>query len=117
MALTVNAKSYDFDTSRSADSVRYLGPSHTFSFKDYIDAWRKAPVVTSTSDGKGRAFCKLTRTVTDGTDPVGDVILRIEISAPAGGDTTEMEACITDMATWLATSSADDMLLSHDINQ
>jgi hypothetical protein len=117
MSLTVNAKSYDFDTSRSPDSVRYNGPSNTFSVKDYIDAWRKAPIATSLTDGKGRAFAKLTRTVTDGTDDVGDVILKVEISAPVGAATAELEACITDVATWLATSSADDMLLSHDINQ
>jgi len=115
MALTVNAGTYTGDTARSPDSYRYLGTANTFSNKDYVDVWRKAPISTSTSDGKGRAFFKLVRTLTDGTDPVDDMILKIEVSVPVGSVTAQQQAVLDDAAAWLATSAADSVLLNQTI--
>lgn len=117
MSLTVNAKTYANDVARSPDSYRYLGPSHTFATKDYIDAYRTSPKPTSTFNGVGKAEAKLTRTMTDGTDPVGTGLISVSVSFPADADTTEQATMITDMAVWLATASADNLFTNHEINQ
>lgn len=117
MALTLNTKSYTNDTARSADSYRYLGSLATFSFKDYLDLWRKAPVQTSTSAGKGRAMVKLTRTVTDGTDEVGDAIVKIESSFPADAQTADLQALLNDLGAWLDGAEATNIFINHEVNQ
>jgi hypothetical protein len=117
MSLTVNAKSYDFDSQRTPDSVRYNGPSQTLSVKDHVDLKRTAPKPTATFCGVGRGNAKLTRTTTDGTDPIGDGILEIALSVPRDSARAEQEALIDDMAAWLATAAAKAALLDHDINQ
>lgn len=117
MSLTINAKTYDFDTFRSSDIARYNGPNHTLSVKDYVDAKRTSPKPTATFAGQGKASLKLTRTVTDGTDPVGDGLCEIAVSFPVGGASAELDAFIDDLAVWLATTSAKDLLEDHDIHQ
>jgi len=117
MSLTINALAYANDTSRGPDSFRYLGPNQTLSVKDYADMWRKAPIVTSTSAGKGRSLAKLTRTLTDGTDAVGDGIVKFETSIPADSARAQQEAMIDDLATWLLTAAAKSVLLDHEIVQ
>jgi len=117
MPLSVNTLAYANDTSRSPDSFRYLGPANTFSVKDWLDVWRKAPIATADSAGKARSMGKLTRTMTDGTDPVGDGILKLESSIPADAARSEQEAMIDDFATWLLTAEAKDVLLDHEIVQ
>lgn len=117
MSLTVNAKSYTNDVAQSRDSYRYLGPSHDFTTEDRIDFWRKAPIVTVSSNGKGRAIVKLTRTVTDGTDPVGEAILKIESSFPADGATAELQALLNDLGAWLDGTESTEIFLNHNLNQ
>lgn len=116
MALTVNAKTYNVDSQRSPDSVRYSGPSNSLSVKDYIDVKRTSPKPTATYAGQGKASVKLTRTCTDGTDDVGTGIFEISSSFPVGSATAELQAFIDDLAAWLATVTADDVFISHDIN-
>lgn len=117
MPLTVNTLAYTNDVSQGPDSYRYLGPSNTLSVKDVVDVWRKKPIVTSTSAGKARSLAKLTRTMTDGTDEVGDGIFKGEFSIPADSARAEQEALIDDLATWMLTSEAKAVLLDHEINQ
>lgn len=117
MSLTVNALAYANDTSRGPDAFRYLGPANTLSIKDYVDVWRKAPISTSTSAGKGRSLVKLTRTLTDGTVAVGDGILKVETSLPVGATSAQLQAMITDLATWLLTAAADSILIDQEIVQ
>lgn len=117
MSLTINTKTYTNDVARSADSYRYLGPSHTFSFKDYVDTYRTAPKPTATSDGQGKAEIKMTRTCTDGTNNIGTAISSFSVSFPVGAATSELQAVIDDFAAWLATAAADDLLIDQQINQ
>lgn len=117
MSLTINAQTYTGDTARSPDSFRYNGPANTFSSKDYVDVWRKAPISNGSSEGKGRSFLRLTRTLTDGTDAVGDAILKVELSVPVGAARTQLEKVITDVGTFLLIASADTLLLDHTIVQ
>jgi hypothetical protein len=117
MSLTVNAKTYANDVSRGPDSYRYNGPAHSFDSPDVADLWRKSPIKTATSNGKGRAIFKITRGCTDGSTYVGDAILKVETSLPADAATAELQAVIDDVAAWLATSAADDLLINQKINQ
>lgn len=117
MSLTVNSLAYANDTPRSPDSYRYTGPSHTLSTKDYIDLKRTPPKVTADSNGKGRSQVKLTRTMTDGTDPVGDGIMNIDSSIPVGTQSSEISGMLTDLATWAATAAALALVEDLDINQ
>jgi hypothetical protein len=117
MSITLNANAYANDVARSPDSYRYLGPNNTFGTKDYLDTYRTAPKPTPTFSGVGKAEAKLTRTLTDGTDEVGNGIISVSTSFPVDADIAEVEAMITDLGTWLLTSSADDLLIGHEINQ
>lgn len=117
MTLTVNALTYNVDSQRSPDIVRYSGPSNTLSTKDYIDLYRTSPKPTATFAGVGKAEAKLTRTLTDGADVVGTGILQVQTSFPVGASSTEMQAMVDDLAAWLATSAATDLFLNHDVNQ
>lgn len=118
MSLTLNTLTYVFDTSRTSDWVRYLGPSNTAATKDYLDAKRVAPKATATYAGQSKASVKLTRTMTDGASVVvGDGLIELSVSFPAESDSTEQAAMITDLATWLLTTAADDLLSDHIINQ
>lgn len=117
MSLTINTKAYANDVARAPNIYRYLGPAHTFANKDYVDCYRTSPKPTSTFAGVGKSEIKLTRTVTDGTDEVGDAIASFNVSFPADAATAQLQAVIDDLAAWLATTAADDLLINHEINQ
>lgn len=117
MALTVNLDTYERDTERSPNHVRYTGPDANLSTKDHVDMKRTPPKPTSTYAGQARGSFKLTRTFTDGTDPVGDGLIEISCSFPVGSAAAEQAAMIDDAAAWLATASADDLYSKQDINQ
>lgn len=117
MSYTINTKSYDFDSQRSVDSLRFIGPANTLSVKDYVDVKRTSPKPTADFAGQGKASYKLTRTLTDGTDPVGSGLIEVSVSFPVGSSSTEQDAMVDDTAVWLATASAKSLLEDHDINQ
>jgi len=114
MSLTVNLLTYVFDTYRSSDIARYKSANHSFSAPDYIDAKRTEP---KSLTGVGKGSVKVTRNVTDGTVSLGNGILEISTSFPVGAQESELQAIIADMATWLATASADDVFIDQSIRQ
>lgn len=117
MTITVNAKSYELDSHRSVNAIRYNGPAHTLAVKDYADAKRTPAKPTADYAGQAKASFKITRTLTDGTDSVGDGIVEISASFPVDSQASEQATMITDLATWAATASADELLSDHDISQ
>lgn len=118
MALTVNAKTYNNDTSRSADIFRYLGPAHDSDSNDMIDLYRYSAPSGALGTVKSKVRFKLTRAATDGTDQLStDYIVDLLISVPTGAATAEVAALVDDLGAWLATSAADDLVQSHIINQ
>lgn len=117
MSITVNSKTYSFDSQRSADAMRYNGPSQTLGVKDYFDAKRTAPKPTATFAGQAKAEAKLTRSLTNGTSPVGDGIITISVSFPAAAASTQVDSMLGDMAAWFATASATSLLRDHDVTQ
>lgn len=117
MSLTVNAKTYANDVSRSPDSFRYLGPVHDGDSNDTIDLYRTAAKPTATYSGNTRSRAKLTRAVTDGTAQIGDMILDVSVSVPVGAVSAQVDSVINDLAAWLATTAAKNLIKSHIINQ
>jgi len=118
MALTVNAKTYNNDTSRSPDIYRYLGPSHDSDTNDMIDLYRYPPPSGAVGSVKSKSRIKLTRSCTDGTDQLStDAIVDIVVSVPTGTATAEVAALVDDLGAWLATTAADDLVQSRIINQ
>jgi len=114
MSLTVNTKTYNYDTNRTPDIARYKGASHSYSAVDYIDLKRTEP---KSLVGVGKGSVKLTRNVTDGTDSLGNLILEVSTSFPVGAQESQLQAAIDDMASWLATASADDVFIDQNIAQ
>lgn len=119
MSLTLNTKAYAFDTFRSVDWARYLGPAHTLSVKDYLDVKRTAPKPTTTYAGQGKANAKMTRSLTDGatSDIVGDGIFELNSSFPVGSDAAAQQAFLDDFAAWLGSAEATALFINQDINQ
>lgn len=116
MSLTVNAKTYSNDTQRTPDSYRYTGANNTASTKDYLDLKRIPAKKSGTSLGKTRSQAKLTRTMTDGTDPIDDGIISIDVAIPVGSSSTEI-AALQDLCVWAATAAFLSLIEDHDINQ
>jgi len=117
MSLTVNTLAYSYDTARTPDSVRYTGPSNSLSVKDVIDLKRVAPKGTATNPGKGRSMIKMTRTGTDGTDPVGDGLVNLEGSFPVGMQASEIIAMIVDTCTFAITSEGQEVFTKQDVSR
>jgi len=117
MSLTVNTIAYSNDTARTPDSYRYHGPDHTATAKDYVDLKRVTPRLVNGVYSKSRAQAKLTRTMTDGTDPLDDGICTIDIAYPVGASSAEITALLVDLATWATTAAGDALVSDHSINQ
>lgn len=116
MSLTVNTLTYERDVAIPPRGYQYFGPSHSFNFEDRINLKRNAPKATATSPGKSRVQAKLTRSVTDGTVQLTEPsIFSFDAAVPVGADSTEVQACMTDLATWLLTTAADELLTDGKI--
>lgn len=117
MALSVNAKTYTQDLPLGPDAVPYNGPNHDDDTVDRIVAKRTAPKPTADFAGVGRSEVKLTRTGTDGTSTIGNMIVTIACSFPADVQSSEKELMLTDLAAWLASSEADAVLVNRTVLQ
>jgi len=115
MSITVNAIAYADDTNRTPDSSRYVSATNSLTVKDYVDLKRVAPKPSSDSLGKGRSMIKCTRTATDGTDPVGDLIVSIDGAFPVGTAEAEIEAAITDACTFAISAAGLDVFTNQKI--
>jgi hypothetical protein len=117
MSLTLDAKTYVNDVPRTSDIMRYHGPGHTLSSNDYVDLSRTAAKPTADYAGKGRSRIKLTRAATDGTDPVGDIIIDIAVSIPVGAQSSEQDSAINDAFAYASSAAALALFKTHDIVQ
>lgn len=117
MPLTVNTKTYTQDLPLGPDAVPYNGPAHDDDTIDRIIAKRTAPKPTADFAGVGRSEVKLTRTGTDGTNDVGNMIVTINCSFPVDVQASEKELMLTDLAAWLASAEADSVLVTRTILQ
>lgn len=118
MSLTLSAKTYDNDVARGTDSYRYLGPSHTSSFRDMVDLYRTAAPSVDNGTAKSKARAKLSRSATDGTDQLAtDIIFDCNMSIPEGAATAEIDAVIDELVAFMGTSAFKDLVKGHIVNQ
>lgn len=117
MALTINAKAYALDSQSSANAVVYAGPLKTFGVKDDCVLARTFPKPTATYAGKSRTEAKLTRTLTLADGKKDDAIFSLSTSVPVGAATADVEAMLDDLAAWLATAAASDLVQKLKVNQ
>lgn len=116
MSLTVNAKSYLFDSSSGANNAVYTGPLKSMVAKDDITLARTAPKPTTENPGVARTKLTLVRSFTI-AGVVRDAHVWFETSLPVGIAVADAEAMFDDIAAWLATAAASDFVQKHKINQ
>lgn len=116
MSLTINAKTYTPD-SYGINAVGYVGPAKTVSLKDDVSLKRTSPKPTSVFSGVGRTQAKLTRTLvlTGALTTSGDAILSIDMSAPVGAASADLDAFCADMGAYVASASFKTLIKNLQI--
>lgn len=114
MSLTINTKTFSLDAHLSPDGARYAGPNQSYSGRDHLDLKRTFPKPTDTFAGNARAQAKFSRTLTDGTDPVGEAVVDIRVQLPAAGAAAEVTALVADVASYVG--GADFLSLVNDLD-
>lgn len=104
MALVFNTKTYNLDSYQSKDAVSYIGAAKTVTTKDDLKMARTAPKPTSVFSGVGRTQAKLVRTLTltGALTPMGDAIVDIQVSVPAGFASADVDALLNDTGALLS---------------
>jgi len=115
MSLTFNTKTYTEDTSLGSDGKRYAGPAQSYNLRDHLDIRRTFPKKTATYAGNSRSQAKFTRTGTDGTENVGDMILNLQGSIPAAVQTSEVSAFIADAVAFFAATEYAEVVEDNKI--
>lgn len=117
MSLTFNTKTYDFDSNLgSPDAARYTGPNHSFAGRDLLDLRRSWPKATADYPGNAKTQSKLVRQMTDGTNPVGEAIVKVDFQYPATAATAEVDALVDDLASLVALAIYKAMQKDADIS-
>jgi len=113
MTITVNTKAYNLDVA-SGNTVRFLGPGHSFQAVDSITFARTAPKPTKDFAGVSRAVVKLTRTVPTGTDQRANIILGGDThTIPVGATEADVTAALADYAALMADVSVKAFVAKH----
>lgn len=116
MSFTLNTKEYEFDSSLgSADAARYTGPNHDFAGKDLIDLRRSWPKPSGDYPGNAKTHTKFVRQMTDGTNPVGDAIAKVEFQYPSTAAVAEVDSLTDDVAAWVSSAIYKAMQKDADI--
>lgn len=113
MTITVNTKAYNLD-SASGNTVRFLGPAHSFQAVDTITFARTAPKPTKDFAGVARAVVKLTRTVSTGVDKKAQLVLGGDVHAiPVGAAQADIDTALADYAALMGTVEAKTFVSKH----
>lgn len=114
---TINTKTYTFDTYVTPDLARYVGPDAAYDTKDHFDLRRVAPKASGAYPGNSRTYIKRVKTaVYDAvTGAVGDIIIEISVSAPAGTLPATIIACVDDAADFAITTEGQALVSDHKI--
>jgi len=106
MSLVFNTKTYTAD-SFATDSVGYIGVAKTVSVKDDLTMRRSKPKPSAISSGIGRTFAKLQRTVTltGALTPSGVLSVDVNVIAPVGVSSADVDALLNDMGALVSGAS------------
>jgi hypothetical protein len=112
MAITISAKTYNFDTNVTPDSAKYTGPAHTATVKDMVLLKRVAPKPTKGFNGVVRAMEKTTKSVViDGI--ARDLIANTEISYAVGTPQADITALRVDHASLVGNATVTQPLVDN----
>lgn len=117
MTITVNTKAYAFDTNTTPDIGRHNGPGQNFQTKDYLDLRRTAPKANGDFLGVARSSAKFVRTVTLASGQKADAIAEVSFSIPVGMSKADVDSIRDDIGDLAISTSGDDLVYKHDINQ
>lgn len=116
MALTINTKTYDFDRHNSPDSAQYAGPNHTSSNTDIVTLGRTYPKPVKDFDGVSRGSVDVVRHIVGTDGKRRRVSLKLTSSVEVGVTTSEIEACLADVADFIASPGGKAVFTKLDIN-
>lgn len=118
MTVTVNTKSYNFDTNPTPNTGRHVGPANTMSVKDVLELRRVSPKPTATFDGVARSSVKFARTVTLSSGKTAEAIAEATFSIPVGTSDADSDSIRDDLGDFLiAAGDGGDLVKKHVINQ
>jgi len=118
MSLTINTKSYPKDIQlQNVIGIRYNGPNHDSSNKEYADLIRIDPNSNS-AQPKSKTKARLVKSATDGTDPLSDALAELVVTLPVGMDATERTNFIADCVSLYGNSTIMTALIDTlDLDQ
>ncbi len=118
MSLTINAKTYTYDTTVSPTMFAYVGPLKTLTVKDDVRLGRTAPKPTTTFSGVGRTVFKMTRTLTltGASTPTGDIIVEVNVTAPVGFASADVDSALNDAGSMVSSASMKAHVKSQQIS-
>lgn len=116
MAITINTKAYDINKTLAPNSVEYTGPAATFASKDQLALKTTAPKATADFAGVARSEAKLTRSFVIGGKPI-DMIVTASFSVPVGISKADVDTMRNDVAAFIDSTNADNLVWKHDLQQ
>lgn len=117
MSLTINAKTVTADGG-TQNSIGYVAPAHTLSWKDDLRLARTLPKATSLFSGVARGQSKWVRTftLTGALTPTHEGILDLSSSFPVGAASADIDSLINDFAAWVAHASFKTFIKNQTIS-
>lgn len=118
MSLLINAETFTLD-SASPNTVRYVGPGHTFSALNAVDLSRVYPKAGKNGDrGVARPDARFEQTVVVNavTGETRNAILRLSGSLPVGISEADILALVLRCQKFLETAEGKGVFTKLDIN-
>jgi len=107
MSITLNTKTYSFDTFVNPSKARYVGPAQTSVIKDQIFMAKTEPKVLDAT-GTARAQVKVVKTVLIGTT-YRDIIFDCSIAIPVGAANADVDSVRDDIGDLLISATAQNL--------
>lgn len=110
----VNSKAFAFDSYPNANTARYTGPSNSASLRDIIELIR-TPV--RPADSHVKSTTRRVMGVVDAvTGETGEILIRIETSAPKFATQAQVEVVEDDVISLVSLQAWKDLVWKHDLN-
>lgn len=111
MSLTINAKAYSANR-YNGQTVGYVGPLHSTTAKDTFVISVQPAKPTAVFSGLSRSDSKMTRTLalTGSLTPTGDMIGGINIAAPVGAASADVDTFLNDLGSYVSSASFKDVV-------
>jgi len=108
MAITLNTKTYNFDTFVSSNKARYSGPAQSATIKDNIFLGKTEPK-TLDATGTARTQVKVVKTVLIGTT-YRDIIFDGSVAVPVGALQADVDLVRDDFGDLMISATAGNLV-------